>query len=81
MTQKEMAVRCGVSVVTVYNTIKEFCTDGLENTLKFNRTKATNPPIITGDIEAHIVALACSKPPAGFTRWSLRLLTARVVEL
>ena len=81
MTQKEMAVRCGVSVVTVYNTIKEFCTDGLGYTLKFKRTKATNPPIVTGEIEARIIALACSTPPTGFSRWTLQLLTDKVVEL
>jgi hypothetical protein len=34
-----------------------------------------------GDFEAHLVALSCSDPPEGFTRWSLRLLADRVVEL
>jgi transposase len=81
MTQKEMAVRCGVSVVTIYNTIKEFCTDGFEPTFQFKRTKATNPPIITGEIEAHIVALACSSPPTGSSKWTLNLLTHKVIEL
>jgi transposase len=81
MGQKEMAVRCGVSDVTVYHTIKDFCTHGIEYTLKFKRTKATNPPIVTGEVEARIIALACSEPPAGFSRWTLRLLTHKVVEL
>lgn len=81
MTQKEMAVRCGVSDVTVYHTLKDFCTHGFEYTLKFKRTKATNPPIVTGDIEARIIALACSAPPVGFSRWTLSLLTQRIVEL
>ena len=34
-----------------------------------------------GDFEAHLVALSCSDPPEGFARWSLRLLTDKVVEL
>ncbi len=34
-----------------------------------------------GDFEAHLVALSCSDPPAGFARWSLRLLADKVVEL
>lgn len=34
-----------------------------------------------GDFEAHLVALSCSAPPAGHSRWSLRLLADRVVEL
>jgi hypothetical protein len=34
-----------------------------------------------GDFEAHLVALSCSDPPEGFTKWSLRLLADQVVEL
>jgi transposase len=34
-----------------------------------------------GDFEAHLIALSCSKPPDGFSRWSLRLLADKVVEL
>lgn len=34
-----------------------------------------------GEFEAHLVALSCSAPPAGHSRWSLRLLADRVVEL
>ena len=34
-----------------------------------------------GDFEAHLVALSCSNPPEGFSRWSLRLLADKVVEL
>ena len=34
-----------------------------------------------GDLEAHLIALGCSKPPEGFARWSLRLLAEQVVEL
>ena len=38
-------------------------------------------PKITGDIEAQITVLACSDPPDGRARWTVRLLTARVIEL
>jgi hypothetical protein len=79
--QAEIAVRCGVSDVTVFHIVKDYCTCGLEYTLTFKRTKAPNPPIITGDIEARIVALACGRPPQGFLRWTVRLLTERIVEL
>ncbi len=34
-----------------------------------------------GDLEAHLVAISCSKPPEGFVRWSLRMLADQVVEL
>ena len=36
---------------------------------------------LTGDFEAHLVALSCSEPPSGFARWSLRLLADKAVEL
>jgi hypothetical protein len=34
-----------------------------------------------GDFEAHLIALSCSEAPAGYARWSLRLLAEKVVEL
>jgi transposase len=81
MKQEEIAVRCGVSDVTVFHTLKDYCTCGLDHTLKFKRTKATNPPIVTGETEARIIALACGEPPQGFRRWTVRLLTERIVEM
>jgi hypothetical protein len=39
------------------------------------------PPKITGDIEARLVTLACSNPPEGRARWTLRLLADTMVEL
>jgi transposase len=81
MKQEEISVRCGVSDVTVFHTLKDYCTSGLDYTLKFKRTKATNPPLVTGEVEARIIALACGEPPQGFHRWTVRLLTERIVEL
>ena len=48
------------------------------------RKKRTTPPIapkVTGDVEAHIIALCCSNPPEGYTRWTVRLLADKCVEL
>ena len=39
------------------------------------------PRIFDGEKEARLIALACSKPPEGHARWSLRLLESKVVEL
>src|SRR5262245_7597720 len=39
------------------------------------------PPIFDGEKEAELIALACSKPPKGYARWTLRLLENKVVEL
>lgn len=81
MKQNEIAVRCGISDVTVFHTVRDYCNCGIDYTLSFKRTKPTNPPIVTGDIEARIVALACGKAPEGFSRWTVRLLTERVIQL
>ena len=35
-------------------------------------------PIVTGDVEARLIKLACSSPPEGYSRWSLRLLERHV---
>lgn len=79
--QKEIAKRCGVSVVTIFNTIKEFNLSGLESTLTLKRKNVPNPPIVTGEHEARIIALACGEPPSGFSRWTVRLLSEKIVEL
>jgi len=39
------------------------------------------PPKLDGEKTARLVALACSTPPPGRARWTLRLLAARCVEL
>ncbi len=54
----------------------------VEDTIK--RKKRETPPIpakIDGNVEAHIIAIACSNPPAGYGRWTLRLIANRMVEL
>ncbi|MBT2289681.1 helix-turn-helix domain-containing protein [Paenibacillus albidus] len=77
--QTEIASRCGVSNVTVFYT---YCTRGLEETLSYRRrAEPPRPSPITGEVEARIIALACSKPPKGYARWTIRLLTRRVIEL
>jgi hypothetical protein len=48
------------------------------------RKKRETPPVpakVTGEVEAHIIALACSEPPQGCVRWTVRLLAEKSVEL
>ena len=82
IVQEEMAIRCGVSDVCVYQTVKDYCIQGLSYVLR--RREHENPPrkpVVTGEDEARIIALACGEPPEGFSRWTVRLLTQRIVEL
>ncbi len=48
------------------------------------RKKRETPPVpakVTGEVEAHIIATACSAPPEGYARWTLVLLANKCVEL
>ena len=81
-SQEKIAERCGVSDVTVYHTIKDFCEKGLMETLSFKKRESPgNPPIVTGEKEARLIALACGTPPEGYSRWTVRLLADKAVEL
>jgi len=55
---------------------------GLEAVLTRKRRETPPiPPIFDGEAQARLIALACSEPPAGHARWSIRLLADKVVEL
>jgi hypothetical protein len=61
---------------------KRFVEEGLEAAIE--RKKRETPPReikFGGEFEARLIALACSPPPAGRTRWTIRLLGEKVVEL
>jgi transposase len=81
-SQRIIAARCGVGDVTVYQTIKGFCEKGLMETLSFKRRESpANPSIVTGEKEARLIALACGTPPEGYSRWTVRMLADKAVEL
>jgi hypothetical protein len=60
---------------------KRFVVDGLDVALHGKKGSRVYVKKADGDFEAHLVALSCSEPPAGFSRWTLRLLAEKVVEL
>src|SRR6476619_3804929 len=70
------------SISMVYRVRKQWVEEGLEAVLS-GKQRATPavPPIFDGEKEAKLIALACSKPPKGRVRWTLRLLEKKVVEL
>jgi len=80
--QEEIAIRCGISTVTVWRTIKDYQVCGLDYVLR-PRIHETPPrtPVVDGEAEAKIIALACGNPPKGFSRWTVRLLTKQIIEL
>ena len=60
---------------------KRFVIDGLDVALHGRKGSRVYDKKADGDFEAHLVALSCSNPPEGFSRWTLRLLAEKVVEL
>lgn len=61
---------------------KRFVEHGLEAAL--GRKKREKPPIaaiVDGETEARLFSIACGEPPEGYSRWSIRLLASRMVEL
>ena len=60
---------------------KRFVEEGFQAALE--RKKRETPPVIKidGEAEAKIIALTCSQPPEGRSRWTLKLLADKVVEL
>ena len=70
-----------IEMRTVDRVKKRFVEQGLESALKMAPTTRVYDQALDGDMEAHLVALACSEPPQGRARWSLRLLADKLVEL
>jgi hypothetical protein len=70
-----------VSRSTVFRVRTRFVEEGLEAALVHRRPKRTKPKKLDGFQEAHLIALACSEPPKGKKRWSVRLLADRFVRL
>ena len=82
MTISEISKAYHTTPTTVKNVRASYCEKGLEATI--NRKKRETPPVpakVTGEVEAHVVALSCGEPPEGYSKWSLRLLAERTVEL
>ena len=77
----KVAEEVHVSRSTVERVRKAFVEAGLESALNAKRPRQTRPPAFDGESEARLIALACSSPPLGRTRWTLRLLADRLVEL
>jgi len=66
---------------TVSKIRKRFTEVGLEETVKRKHPERAYKTRLDGEQEAHLVALACSEPPEGYGRWTLRLLAERMVAL
>jgi transposase len=70
-----------VDIRTVERVRQRLVEEGFETALNGRKQSRHKSPKLDGEQEAHLIALACSEPPAGYARWTLRLLAGRMVEL
>ncbi len=79
-TDKVIAAALDVGPATVGRVRKRFVEWGLEQALR-EQPRPGQRRKLSGKQEAHVIAVACSTPPEGHARWTLRLLAGKVVEL
>lgn len=79
-TDEAIAAALDVSAATASRVRKRFVEEGLEQALR-ERPRPGQRRKLSGKQEAHVIAVACSTPPEGHGRWTLRLLAGKVVEL
>ena len=80
---KRTAEYAQISVQAVYNMRDEFLANHDIGSYLTRKKRETPPraPKLDGEAEAKIIALACSEPPKGFSKWTVRLLTSKAIEL
>jgi transposase len=78
---KEIVKALDVSQPTVGRIRMRYATEGLDSALNRKKSGRQYERKIDGADEAQLIALACSEPPEGYARWSLRLLSERLVAL
>ena len=79
-SDEAIATQVGLSKVTVYNIRRRFSAGGLSSSL-YEKTRPGQKPKVTARIEAKLCSMVCSDPPEGHSRWTLRFLADRLVEL
>ena len=82
LSDEQAAELVGLRPPAMQQLRKLFVEEGFEVALHGHpRNHNRTPKKLDGEMEARLVQLACSSPPAGNSGWSLRLLTSRFVEL
>ena len=79
-TDKEIAAKLDIGRATAERTRAKYVKGGLDAALN-EKPRSGRPLEISGEVRAQVTALACTDPPEGYGRWSLRLLADKVVEL
>lgn len=78
---EELSRVLNISMRKIDRVKERFVTESLEVALSGRNRNRVYHKKADGDFEAHLIALSCSEPPEGYSRWTLRLLADKVVEL
>lgn len=81
VTNEQISRVLKIGMRTIDRIKKRFVEGGLEGVLERKPSSRVYEKKIDGEVEAKLVKLCCSEPPAGYARWSLRLLAEKMVEL
>ena len=79
-SDEEISERVDISMASIHRIRRRFVEEGLEAALD-EKPRPGKPKTFSGEQRAQITALACSQPPEGYARWSLRLLADKLIEL
>jgi len=80
-SDKRISEALDVGLSTVERTRRKFVERGLEGAITNRRPRRKYPRKLDGKAEAHLIALMCGPAPAGYARWSLRLLADELVKI
>ena len=80
LTDEEVARSLEIASATVERIRRRCVEEGIEAALGRKEQQRRRPKKLDGAAEAHLIALACGEPPEGRARWTLRLLSDRLVE-
>lgn len=78
-TYQEVSELVGKNPVTISKWAKKYKESGLD--FLEDKPRSGRPKELEGITQAKIIALACTDPPAGYSKWSVRLLAKKIVEL
>ena len=79
-TTKKIAARQGVSEATISEVCKRYQQGGIASVV--GRKVRERPPVpakVTGEVEAHIIAICCSAPPEGKASWTMQMIADKIV--
>jgi transposase len=78
---KQISEAFGISTRTVERVRERLVKEGLQSALNRAKSNRIRNRTINGKNEAHLIALVCRDAPEGYGRWTLRLLSQKMVEL